>query len=54
MAPHVEDGRLHYNGVRYIIKVGALMLPIPEWLVLGHTTIVEEAVDETHVRMDFR
>jgi hypothetical protein len=30
------------------------MLPIPEWLVLGHTTIVEEAIDETHFVMDFR
>jgi hypothetical protein len=54
MAVHVRSGRLHYHGVSYIIKLGALMLPIPEWLVLGHTTIVEEAVDESHFKMDFR
>jgi hypothetical protein len=54
MAVHVEDGKLHYRGVRFVVKLGGLLLPIPEWLVLGHTTIVEEAVDETHFAMDFR
>lgn len=54
MAPRVEDGRLHYRGVRFVVKLGPLLLPIPEWLVLGRTTIVEAAVDETHFVMDFR
>jgi hypothetical protein len=54
MAVHVDDGKLHYQGVRFVAKLGRLLLPIPEWLVLGHTTIVEEAVDETHFAMDFR
>jgi hypothetical protein len=54
MAVHVEDGKLHYRGVRFVVKLGGLLLPIPEWLVLGHTSIVEEAVDETHFAMDFR
>lgn len=54
MAVRVEDGRLHYRGVRFVAKLGKLLLPIPEWLVLGHTTIVEAAVDETHFVMDFR
>lgn len=54
MAVHVEEGRLHYTGVRFVAKLGPLMLPIPEWLVLGHTTIVEEAIDEKHFAMDFR
>jgi len=54
MAPRVEEGRLHYRGVRFVVKLGPLQLPIPEWLVLGRTTIVEEAVDETHFVMDFR
>jgi hypothetical protein len=54
MAMHVEDGKLHYSGVKFIAKLGPLMLPIPEWLALGHTTIVEEAVDDTHFVMDFR
>lgn len=54
MSVQVEDGKLHYGGVRFVAKLGRLLLPIPEWLVLGHTTIVEEALDETHFAMDFR
>jgi hypothetical protein len=54
MAPYMKGSQLHYRGIRFVAKLGPLMLPIPEWLVLGHTTIVEEAVDETHFIMDFR
>lgn len=54
MAVRVENERLYYRGVQFVVKLGSLLLPIPEWLVLGHTTIAEEAVDETHFVMDFR
>lgn len=54
MAVYIEDGRLHYRGVRFVAKLGRLLLPIPESLVLGRTTIIETAVDETHFAMDFR
>ncbi len=54
MAPYVEGGRLHYRGIRFVAKLGPWRLPIPEWLVLGHTTIFEEALDDTHFAMDFR
>lgn len=54
MAPRVEDGRLHYRGVQFVVKLGRWLLPIPEWLVLGRTSIVEEALDDTHFAMDFR
>lgn len=54
MAPYVEGGRLFIPGVRYVVKLGRLLIPVPEWLVLGHTTIVEEAIDDTHYKMDFR
>ncbi|MEY4588285.1 MAG: hypothetical protein RL497_361 [Pseudomonadota bacterium] len=54
MAVHVESGKLYYEGVRFIVKLGAWQLPIAEWLLLGHTTIREEAVDDTHFDMDFR
>ena len=54
MAQRVEEGRLHYRGVQFVVKLGPLLLPIPEWLVLGRTTIVEEAVDDSHFAMDFR
>lgn len=54
MAVHVEDGRLCYRGVRFVAKVGRWLLPIPEWLALGHTTIVEAALTDTRFAMDFR
>lgn len=54
MAVHVEDGALHYRGVRFVAKLGRWLLPIPEWLVLGHTSITEHAIDATHFSMDFR
>lgn len=54
MAAQVKDGQLHYQGVSFVVKLGAMLLPVPEWLVLGRTTIVEEAVDDTHFAMDFR
>ncbi len=38
----------------YILKLGRLLIPIPEALVLGHTTIEEIGVDEEHFTMDFR
>lgn len=54
MAPYVMESRLHYRGVRFVVKFCQLLIPIPEWLVLGHTTIVEHAVDENQFAMDFR
>jgi hypothetical protein len=54
MAPHVDGDRLKFRGIRYVVKLGALMLSIPEWLALGHTTIVESAIDQTRFAMDFR
>lgn len=54
MAPSVVGQELHYSGIRMVAKLGPWMLPIPEWLVLGHTTIVEQAVGERHFAMDFR
>jgi len=54
MAPYVVGDKLHYRGVRFVAKLGPLTIPIPEWLTLGHATIVEEALDDTHFAMDFR
>lgn len=54
MAAYVESDRLHYRGVRFVLKLGPLLLSIPEWLVLGHTSIVESALDDSHFAMDFR
>jgi hypothetical protein len=54
MAPYVVGEKLHYRGVRFVAKLGPVSIPIPEWLTLGHATIVEEALDDTHFAMDFR
>lgn len=54
MAVHVREGRLYYHGVKFVVKLGPLHLPIPEWLVLGHTTIVETGLDDRRFAMDFR
>lgn len=54
MAVHVADGELHYTGRYFVARLGALKLPIPEWLLLGHTTIIETALDDERFAMDFR
>lgn len=54
MKPFVKAGRLHYRGVRFVLRLGRLALHIPESLLLGHTTIVEQAVDDHCFAMDFR
>lgn len=54
MAVAVKEGKLHYSGRHLVLKLGGLLIPIPEALVLGHTTIVETALDEGGFAMDFR
>ena len=54
IAVHVKDGMLFYQGMYYVLNLGFARLPIPEWFILGHTTIVERAIDEDHFNMDFR
>jgi hypothetical protein len=54
MAVSLEDGCLRYRGCHFELKLGALRLPLPEWLLLGHTEIVEKALDEERFVMDFR
>lgn len=48
-----EESRLRYRGICFVLKLGKWHIPLPEWL-LGQTTIVEEAIDDTHFAMDFR
>jgi len=54
MAVHVKDGKLYYEGRNFVVKFGQIHIPVPEWLLLGHTTIVEQATDDTQFVMDFR
>ena len=54
MSVRVEEGKLLYEGTHVVFKLGPLRLPIPEWLLLGHTTIVEQAHGDGSFSMDFR
>ena len=54
MAVEVSDKTLYYQGKYFVLKLGKLIIPIPEWMLLGHTTIVEKKFDNFHFTMDFR
>ncbi len=54
MAVKVENEILHYEGKGFEIRLGKLRLSVPEWMLLGHTTIQEKAIDDNHFEMDFR
>ncbi len=54
MAVKVENDTLIYEGCHFVLRVGALKLRLPENLLLGHTHIVERAIDDQNFVMDFR
>ncbi len=54
MAVSVRAGVLWYEGRHFVLKLGKVLLPVPEWLILGHTTIAETALDADRFKMDFR
>ena len=54
MAVYVRDDQLFYRGISLVLKLGPLKLPVPEWLILGHTTIEEKALDDGRFEMDFK
>lgn len=54
MKVYVENEQLHYQSCGYVMKLGSLQLPIPEWLALGHASIVESERKEGGFDMDFR
>jgi hypothetical protein len=54
MRPSVHATGLQYAGTGYVLRMGKLKLHLPEWLLLGHTTIVETALGPDCFAMDFR
>jgi len=54
MSVHIENNELHYEGLSFVLKLGKLIIPIPEWLLLGHTTIVETGLSDSEFKMDFK
>lgn len=53
MAVTIVGNSLHYEGRHYVLKLGNLLFPVPEWLLLGHLRVVETALDENSFAMDF-
>lgn len=54
MAVRIENEQLHYSGVRFVIRMGKVTVGLPEWLILGHTTIIERGLSANTFAMDFR
>ena len=54
MSVHIENNELHYEGCNFVVKLGKWLIPVPEWLVLGHTTIIETALSDNEFKMDFK
>ena len=57
MYPFVEGETLRYESKGYVLKLGRFKLPIPEWMALGHASIIEHQVnpdDKLSFKMDFR
>jgi len=54
MSVYVQNSELHYEGCHFVVKLGKSLISIPEWLVLGHTTIVETAISDKEFEMDFQ
>ena len=54
MALYEENRALVYKGLGYVLKIGRMRLPIPNWLILGSATIVEKALSEQLLHLDFK
>ena len=57
MHAFVVDNKLRYESRGYVLKLGKIKIPIPEWLALGHASIIESEYrrgDEHTFVMDFR
>lgn len=54
MAVQMRGDHLHYEGIRFVLRLGRFVIGLPEWMILGHTTIVERALPGNSFAMDFR
>jgi len=54
MSVYIKNNELHYEGRNFVVKLGKWLMPIPEWLVLGHTTIIETALSDNEFKMNFK
>ncbi len=54
LSPQVVGNALHYEGVCFVLRLGAWRWRLSERWLLGHTLIDEHALDAQHYAMDFR
>jgi len=57
MYAFVENNKLRYESRGYVLKLGKIKIPIPEWMALGHASIIEwqdDSSDNKTFDMDFR
>ncbi|MES9833196.1 MAG: DUF4166 domain-containing protein [Candidatus Thiodiazotropha sp. DIVDIV] len=53
MALFEDNHSLVYKSLGYVLRIGRLKLPIPNWMILGNATIVERATSDTLLHLDF-
>lgn len=57
MTAFVKDNTLYYESRGYVLKLGKFKIPIPEWLALGHASIIESEYNSDNQQiftMDFK
>ncbi|WP_020560113.1 DUF4166 domain-containing protein [Thiofilum flexile] len=54
LSVEMKDQALHYHGQGMVLRLGRHSWTLPESLFLGHTTIIERAIDDQYFAMDFR
>jgi len=53
MVAHTGNHQLRFEGRNFLLRLGRIQIPIPEWLALGHSEIVETAVNDSEFDMVF-
>jgi hypothetical protein len=53
MALFEEQRALVYKGLGYVLCIGRVKIPIPNWMILGSATIVEKAITDKLLHLDF-
>ncbi len=53
MAISVIDHALVYRGIDYVWKIADRRIHLPNWLILGNAVIIEQALSETHILLNF-
>jgi hypothetical protein len=50
---YTRDSALHFRSLGYVWKIGPITLSIPNWVILGDAEIVEKAISDKELIVDF-